>query len=759
MQNYNFDKLNDKEFEALVNDLISAREGMKVDRFKPGKDGGVDGRFFVARDKEVIIQSKHWLQSGVDRLIVHCRKSEAAKISTLNPHRYIFATSLPLSRANKKDIKSAFEPYLISEADILGKENLNDLLAKYPDVERKHYKLWLSSATVLEAMLNSALTGRSETKRDEILENTQLYVVTQNHELALSKLEEFHSVVITGEGGIGKTTLADQLAHHYVGQEYELCVIEDDLSEAESKFLKDKKQIFYYDDFLGRNYLVAIEGRKDSRILNFMDRISKDKDKRFILTSRTTVLNQGKLKSDLLNIKKIDAKEYEVTIESLGVFDRAKILYNHIWSSKLSESFIEQIYIDKRYKKIAKHANFNPRLISFITDPDRVISIEAAEYWNYILDTLDNPKDIWANVYDNQIDALTRIAVCLVVFNGQDLLDCDLRAAVRECALRDGIVSISSATSEYEKMVKAGGGSILRRTISSLDKGANIGLLNPSVADFVLRRHLSDKKALFGFFLHLNTEQSLLNLKSLKVNSSLDAESYYYILQGLSQHKLNLNLWTNHPSYFLRLIHLIIMDEESIKHCDGNEIRSILAAALKSQKSVQNINLLCQILVSAHAQQPEVFFEISENFIRLAALEVGSTEELNSLAKLRSSVFDESQGSELLDILRREAVSYWTDLAGDLIVEDNVLEDYMSDEDDEEAYQMAYDYISDALTLFEVEHDTISEIIDTIDFEQIKNDNIDVASRIDEETRDFVTGGFLESNDIDEAVDDLFDRE
>ena len=151
---------------------------------------------------------------------------------------------------------------------------------------------------------------------------TKTYVVTKNHERALKKLEELHSVVITGEAGIGKTTLADQLVHHYVGEGYELGVVEDDLSEAESNLTKKRKQIFYFDDFLGRNYLMAIEGRKDSRILDFMRRMERDSTKRFVLTSRSTVLKQGKLHSDLLNIKKIDKKEYEITIDSLTILDR-----------------------------------------------------------------------------------------------------------------------------------------------------------------------------------------------------------------------------------------------------------------------------------------------------------------------------------------------------------------------------------------------------------------------------------------------------
>ena len=39
--NYDFSQLNDKEFEILVNDLLSVHFGTKIERFKSGKDKGV----------------------------------------------------------------------------------------------------------------------------------------------------------------------------------------------------------------------------------------------------------------------------------------------------------------------------------------------------------------------------------------------------------------------------------------------------------------------------------------------------------------------------------------------------------------------------------------------------------------------------------------------------------------------------------------------------------------------------------------------
>jgi hypothetical protein len=178
--------------------------GARVERFKTGRDGGVDGRFFSIDGSEVIIQCKHWSKSGLSALIRSIENAEAEKVRKLNPKRYIFVTSLELSRANKIKIKNLLSPYLLTESDVFGNEDLNDILSKNIDVERKHYKLWISSTNVLTTIMNSSILGRSRYKLEEIVEESRRYVVTQNHMQAMEKLEKLHSVIITGSPGVGK---------------------------------------------------------------------------------------------------------------------------------------------------------------------------------------------------------------------------------------------------------------------------------------------------------------------------------------------------------------------------------------------------------------------------------------------------------------------------------------------------------------------------------------------------------------------------
>ena len=536
MTDYDFSTLNDKEFENLTIDLISRDREKRFERFKAGRDGGIDGRYYGEDGKEEIIQCKHYLKTGYSGLISSLKKknnskNEVDKVKILNPEKYIFVTSLPLSVANKKEIKALFEPYIKSDSDIYGQEDLNDLLKENPDIEESHYKLWISSTTVLQRIFNNAIKGRSEFLLGEIKDKIKYYVITENHNKAIKKLEESHTIIIAGEPGIGKTTLAEQISFCYIEKGFEFCVIAKDISEAEAIFERDKKQIFYFDDFLGSNYLNALEAHTDSHIMQFITRVKKDKDKRFILTSRTNIFNQSILVSDKFRTKKLDSDEFIITVDELTEINKAKILYNHLWHSNLSEEYIDELYKDKRYKEIIKHKNFNPRLIEFITDIDRIRSNSATTYWQDIQNNLDNPREIWANTFDRQSDEYIRNIVSLVVFNGNSIEEEELKEAYSRLNDFMGLQNSLQNSKDFDSVIEETVKYFLKRILKY--SYVEYFLFNPSIADFIVHKYKSNN-ILIQILNSLKTIESLEMLRDLYHSEFIEENFYHKILQSIN---------------------------------------------------------------------------------------------------------------------------------------------------------------------------------------------------------------------------------
>lgn len=533
MTDYDFRTLNDKEFEVLATDLLSLRDGARYERFKPGRDSGVDGRYFKQDGSEVILQCKHWASSPLERLSRHIEKDELPKVRKLAPRRYVLVVSHSLSRADKAHLAASLNPYVVSQSDIVGREDLNDLLAANSAVELRHYKLWINSSNVLQHLLNKPIQDRSAFLMREIQESARLYVPTENHELALRKLEDLGSVIITGPAGIGKTTLAEHLALHYFARGFSFVQISEEIREAEAVYQEGVSQLFYFDDFLGRNYLEALTGHEGGHIVQFIRRIFRDKSKRFILTSRTTILNQGKVLIDVLHNSNLERNEFEVSFDSFSEMDKAQVLYNHIWHSELAREYVDELYAQRRYRTVIAHRNFNPRLIRFITDSARLEHLSASEYWPYVHALLENPASVWENPFVAQHDDFGRAAILLVTLNARPIGQEELAEAyARFIAHRDS--TGMTGRRDFLQTLRHLVGSMLNRTME--DRGLTyLNLFNPSIGDYVVHRYASDLPSLRAGFCSLRSVSSLRNLLDLRRNGLVGQNAFATILSAIVQ--------------------------------------------------------------------------------------------------------------------------------------------------------------------------------------------------------------------------------
>ena len=516
MSEYNFSKLSPRDFESLSQDILSNLEKKRVERFRSGRDGGIDGRFYSSEGDKTIIQCKHYEKSGFDQLKYNLINTELKKIQKINPSRYIITTTVELSPSQKDQIIKALKPYIKRSDDIIGKTEIIDFLRNNPKIESNHYKLWMHSTNVLKQVINNDVEGKSRDKLIDIKDSLSIYYRTSNYNKAIEKLEKAKYLIITGEPGIGKTTLAYQLLWNYISlpnpENFTFYYIED-VCEGNRVFDETDNQIFLFDDFLGENILEVFRGREESNIVQFVNRIKKDSKKRLILTSRTVILNRAKNSGDRFVNNGMNQNEFEIRIESLSMIDKAYILYNHIWNSSITKDYEDEIYKDKRYKEIINHPNYSPRLISFITSPNKLANINSSEYWGYIINTLKNPKDIWRDIFYNQITDFERFIIYLTTFNGGGIKEQDLKTSFGNLMLENKLTTEIEFENKFKSAIKVVSLSLLKT--SNFNGNISYSLSNPSIGDYIILNNIRDIRLVTSCFKKLNSTNSLDYLDSL----------------------------------------------------------------------------------------------------------------------------------------------------------------------------------------------------------------------------------------------------
>lgn len=485
--NFIYSNLSPNDFEVLCQDVLSNIYGERFERFKTGKDAGIDLRL-LNLGKEIIVQVKHCLGSyGSSHKTLLKKEFNIAKSRFTSGERYILITSLGLSPHNKSEIKKLSLGLIKRDDDIIGIDEIEDILTKHPEMVKRHYKLWISSTTVLTRLLNNGIYGKSEDYLLKIRSKVRLFVETKKFSEANDILTESNILLLTGDPGVGKTMLAEMLCLAFVGKEYSF-VYADEIKEADDVFDKEEKQVFLLDDFLGSNYLEFIEGKIESKILRFMDRVQMYKNKKLILNSRTTIFNNALLKGIHLQDKSWSKFDCILEVKNYTNIEKAQILYNHLVFADLDDTYFYYIKDSRKYLDIVKHKNFNPRVIEFITSIDKIQGKVGEEYLEFVTNMLNNPASIWEAAYRNQINDEGKILVQSLFSLGgsayesmlKDTFEKRLQTELQKSAIK-------TSDSPYNNSMKMLlDGFVCREVIKSGNyKLVKISFINPSVSDFM----------------------------------------------------------------------------------------------------------------------------------------------------------------------------------------------------------------------------------------------------------------------------------
>ncbi len=398
----------------MTRDLIGAELDVRFEAFCDGPDGGMDGRH--AKDQHLtILQAKHYAGSSFSTLKSRMKREREA-ISKLKSSRYILMTSCPLSPSRKDQLVQTIGNAIIESRDIFGPDEINALLRKFPDIEKAHIKLWLTSAAILERIVSSSSHAYNDTTIGEIEEKLKVYVQNPSLEDGRKILEKNHILIVSGPPGVGKTTLAEMLAFAYISEGWDLNSIRK-LDEGFSAINDHNKQLFLFDDFLGKVALDKVAlSHKDSELYKFIKRISKSKNARFILTTRAYIFEEARRSSEYLSNRLLDISKYTLKV---GIYTRrikARILFNHLVVAEMKMDYLTSLLQGEAVKNIVDHENYNPRIIEWITDEARYGDTEPEDYPKFIINTLNNPHRLWDTAFRDHLSEKCQHLLFVIYF-------------------------------------------------------------------------------------------------------------------------------------------------------------------------------------------------------------------------------------------------------------------------------------------------------------------------------------------------------
>lgn len=414
--------LSPEDFEKFINEIIKIKFNKKIHSFSSGPDDGIDG-IDDSANPSMIVQSKRYMSRMSSSTLEKKVKEEIEKIiNTIANNKwnnnidYVIATSASLTPKSRRELRLFKNNFISSEEFIIDSNDLESM-SRIPEYKKIFEDFDLINKNLIDQINKNNLRCHKEESSNYFTDfNIDCFVETNNFRKSYELLNINNICILSGNPGVGKTTLCKALAYTFCSRkDVKVYVLEKSISDIQeikniinNDFTDEKNLLLVvFDDFLGRNYLEANDS--DLKKLNtLLGIIYRKNNIYFILNSRTEIINKAQINSNFTdfmykneeNNLTVDVNDYSKIEKSLII--RKLIEEKYFSSSKHEKDNIKTKYsellVSKLYKNVVFHKNYNPRLITLVI---RRISKLEENFADYFIKKLNDPSDIYEELFEN----------------------------------------------------------------------------------------------------------------------------------------------------------------------------------------------------------------------------------------------------------------------------------------------------------------------------------------------------------------------
>lgn len=475
MPEYSFDTLSSTDFEYLVCDLLNAELGFDLHRYAAGADRGIDLLQDQSNGFRIVAQCKHYLHSSKSHLL-KAAEEDARKEGRSSADRYIWATSYRITSQIETKLMKILA---IPQEDVWGPGRLNDALGRHPEIEQRHFKLWLRSANVLSLIMNAGCWNRGRASLSATAERAKYWVEIPQYKQAQDTLEREGVCVLTGPPGVGKTYLADIITLRRARDGWQVADTAANVDTAWSVLRHDdSRQVFIFADPLGEADLTAKARDNAPDLRRFITHIAdqRNNNKRLLVTTPTETLRQATLSghSSLRRLAEDRLRKYEVMVADWPEEARRDLLLNHLEFVGVSADVSRAVARSRTTNSVIRHAAFSPRLVEAICEQFFSSETTMEEVFSQLDAALEYPNVVWGASWTTLRDVASEIVLTLATFEPRAVPLRQLRS----------LVGHDGPAKQWGEIVQSLEPIWIRVTGPSSDRAAS--LANPGLRGFLL---------------------------------------------------------------------------------------------------------------------------------------------------------------------------------------------------------------------------------------------------------------------------------